>query len=153
MCCHLVSVQVVLGTKRSLSLWHISSHRHDETAIICVREGLFLLLSVDSVCPARPCPQLSSAAPQCWVDRSLLSCGRKKAFVRRGFSVKVVNKDIVLIWRKYRACFRCRCCPGSRQSTVSLMLSPHIAVFVVIFVVLSLCQRVCRQEVQWVEVC
>lgn len=82
------------------------------------------------------------------VDRSLLSCGKKKAFVRWGFSVKVVNKGIVLIWRKYRECFRCRCCLGS-----FLMLSPHIAVFVVIFVALSLCQRVCRQEVQWVEVC
>lgn len=103
---------------------------------------------------------LTAFAPQClvcsWaqqrrsVDQSLFSCGRTKVCVRRGFSGKVVNKGIVLIWRKYGACSRCRCSLGSWQSAV---FSPHIAVFVVIFVALCLCQRVCRQEVQWVEVC
>lgn len=123
---------------------------------LCVWESLFLLLKYrmcQLIVSAPPCLVCSSAQQHRSVDRSLLSCGRKKACVRRGFSVKVVNKGIVLIWRKYRACSLCRCCLGSRRSTVFLMLSAHIAVFVVIFVALSLCQRVCRQEVQWVEVC
>lgn len=138
--------------------WAYRFHIFHKTVIIllCVWEGLFLLLKY------RMC-QLTVSAPPClvcsWaqqhrsVDRSLLSCGRKKACVRRGFSIKVVNKGIVLIWRKYRVCSLYRCCLGSRRSTVFLMLSAHIAVFVVIFVTLSLCQCVCRQEVQWVEVC
>ncbi len=103
---------------------------------------------------------LTAFAPQClvcsWAQQCLcwpisVFMWEDESVCEGGFSRKVVNKGIVLIWRKYGACSLCRCSLGSRQIAV---FSPHISVlFVVIFVVLCLSQRVCRQEVQWVEVC